>query len=92
MRTLEDYTKIIDVTLLHGGFLVLAEVVVKYNRHEYKFTSCNWRACNRLGKQGYVDNKVRLYGYSLKGAYEAFYKEFAKLHKVHSDKLTAIIR
>ena len=91
MRTLEDYTKNVEVKLLEGGFIIFAEVVVKYNRHLYKFNSYNWRACNRLGKRDCVNDKVQLYGYSLKGAYEAFYKEFAKLHKVHSDKLSAII-
>lgn len=91
MRTLEDYIKLIEVTFKSDGFEVFADVVVRYNRHRYKFTSGNWRACNRIGKQGCVRDKVHIYGYSLKGAYEAFYKEFAKLHKVHSDKLTAIL-
>lgn len=91
MRTLEDYTKLIEVSLKSVGFEVVAEVVVTYYRHRYMFTSSNWRAINRIGKRDCVHDKVHLYGYSLKGAYEAFYKEFAKLHKVHSDKLTAII-
>lgn len=90
MRTLENYTRNVEVTLLEGGFICFAEVVVRYNRRLYKFHSYNWRACNRIGKRDSVHDKVTLYGYSLKGAYEAFYKEFAKLHKVHSDKLTAI--
>ena len=92
MRTLEDYIKNVEVTLKTYGFENFAEVVVKYNRHTYQFTSGNWRACYRIEKKSLVQGKVQLYGYSLKGAYEAFYKEFAKLHKVHSDKLTAIIR
>lgn len=92
MRTLEDYTKNIEVSLLHGDFIVLAEVIVTYNRHRFSFMSHNWQACNRIKVRDCVNDKVRLYGYSLKGAYEAFYKEFTKLHKVHSDKLTAIIR
>lgn len=90
MRTLEDYIKLIEVTFKSDGFEVFAEVIVRYNRHRYKFASGNWRACNRISKQGCVHDKVALYGYSLKGAYEAFYKEFAKLRKVHSNKLTAI--
>ena len=92
MRTLEDYTKLIEVAFKSDGFEVSAEVVVKYNRHFYKFASSNWRACNRIGKRYCIRASVQLYGYTLKGAYEAFYKEFAKLHKAHSDKLTAIIR
>ena len=91
MRTLEDYIKVIEVTFKSDGFEVFAEVIVRYNRHRYKFTSGNWRACNRIGKRDCVHDKVQLYGYSLKGAYEAFYKEFAKLHKANSDKLSAII-
>lgn len=92
MKTLEDYIKKVEVSLKRDGFEVFAEVVVTYNRHKYKFASGNWRACNRIEKRDYVNDKVHLYGYSLKGAYEAFYKEFAKLHMVHSDKLTAINR
>lgn len=92
MRTLEDYTKLIEVTFKSNGFEVFAEVIVRYNRHRYKFTSGNWRAGNRLRKRDCVHDKVTLYGYSLKGAFEAFYKEFTQLHKVHSDKLTTIIR
>ena len=92
MRTLEDYIKLIEVTFKSDGFEVFAEVIVTYNRHRYSFMSNNWHACNRIKKRDCVNDKVLLYGYSLKGAYEAFYKEFAKLHKAHSDKLTAIIR
>lgn len=92
MRTLEDYIQNIEVSFKSENFEPLAEVVIKYNRHRYKFTSNNCLACYRLLKKNYVNNKVHLYGYSLKGAYEAFYKEFAKLHKLHSDKLTEIIR
>lgn len=88
MRTLEDYTQNIKV----GGFGVIVEVEVKYNRHLFKFTSNNSQAYYRLMKKKYVNDKVQLYGYTLKGAYEAFYKEFAKLHKFRSDKLTEIIR
>lgn len=91
MRTLEDYIKYVEVSFKSDGFEVFAEVIVSYNRHQYKFSSHNWRACNRISKRESVHDKVSLYGYSLKGAYEAFYQEFAKLHKVHSDKLTAII-
>lgn len=91
MRTLEDYTQSIDVSYRSEGFKGFADIVVKYNRHIYKFTSDNLRAYGRLKKKNFVNNKVHLYGYSLKGAYEAYYKEFAKLHKEHSDKLTAII-
>lgn len=92
MRTLEDYIKNVEVLSVSDDLGRHVEVVVRYNRHQYKFTSGNWRAYNRLGKQVCVHNKVQLYGYSLKGAYEAFYKEFDKLHKFHSDKLTEIIR
>lgn len=91
MRTLEDYTKIIEVSFKSGSFGMIAEVIVKYNRHQFQFTSNNWRAYQRIKRQDFVHDKERLYGYSLKEAYEAFYKEFAKLHKVHSDKLTTII-
>lgn len=92
MRTLEDYSQNIKVSNKVGGFGVIVEVEVKYNRHLYKFESNNWQAYNRLRRKDYVNDKVQVYGYSHKGAYEAFYKEFAKLHKVHSDKLTEIIR
>lgn len=92
MRTLEDYMRNIEVSSLFGSFAMNAEVVVKYNRHEYKFKSCNWQAFQRIRRKKYVHDKAQLYGYTLKGAYEAFYKEFAKLHKFHSDKLTEIIR
>lgn len=91
MRTLEDFTKNVEVTP-NGNFGLIAKVVVKYNRHLYEFKSQNWRALQRIRRQNSVQVKMRLYGYSLKGAYEAFYKEFVKLHKVHSDKLSAIIR
>ena len=90
MRTLEDYTKLVKVSSKSGSFGIFAEVVVAYNRHRYKFTSENWRAFLRIRRQGCVQDKVQLYGYSLKGAYEALYKEFAKLHQVQSDRLTAI--
>lgn len=92
MRTLEDYTQNIEIPNKVGGFGVIVEIVVKYNRHLYKFESYNWQACNRVWRKDYFNDKVQVYGYTLKGAYEAFYKEFAKLHKVHSDKLTEIIR
>lgn len=91
MRTLEDYAQVIEVSCKSENYEVYAEVVVTYNRHRYKFISGNWRAIKRLGMREHVHNKVLLYGYSLKGAYEAFYKEFTKLRIVHSDKLTAII-
>lgn len=91
MRTLEDYTRAVEVSP-NGSFGLIAKVEVKYNRHQYEFKSDNWRALQRIRRQGSVNNKAHLYGYSLKGAYEAFYKEFAKLHKFHSDKLTEIIR
>lgn len=78
MRTLEDYTRLIEVSFKSDGFEVIAKVVVTYNRHRYMFTSSNWRACNRIGMRDNVGDKVRLYGYSLKGAYDAFYKEFKK--------------
>lgn len=92
MRTIEDYIKNVEVSIKSDCFEVFAEVVVTYKRHKYKFTSNNSQAYYRLMKKKYVNNKVHLYGYTLKGAYEAFYKEFAKLHKVHSDKLTEIIQ
>lgn len=92
MRTLEDYANNVEVTVKSYGFENFAEVIVRYNRHCYMFVSNNWRAGYRLGKRGLVNDKVQIYGYSLKGAYEAFYKEFAKLRKEHSDKLSAIIR
>lgn len=94
MRTLEDYVQNIEVSFKSDGneFFAEVEVVVKYNRHQLKFISNNCLAYYRLLKKNFVNNKVQLYGYTLKGAYEAFYKEFAKLHKVHSDKLTEIIR
>lgn len=92
MRTLEDYTKLIEVSFRSSNFIYLVDVVVKYNRHVFKFPSKNCQAYYRIRKKNFVNDKVQLYGYSLKGAYEAFYKEFAKLHKVHSDKLTEIIR
>lgn len=91
MRTLKDYAMNVEVSSKSDGFGRHIEVIVRYNRHQYKFTSGNWHAYNRLGKQVFVNDKMQLYGYTLKGAYEAFYKEFAKLHRVHSDKLTAII-
>ena len=91
MRTLEDYTRNVEVTP-SGNFGLIAKVVVKYNRHLYEFKSQNWQAVQRIRRQSSVQDKMQLYGYSLKGAYEAFYKEFAKLHKVHSDELTAIFR
>ena len=92
MRTLEDYTKIVEASFKSSEFGVYVEVIVRYKRHRYKFTSNNWQACNRLGKQAFVQSKMQLYGYTLKGAYEAFYREFAKLRRVRSDKLTEIIR
>lgn len=92
MRTLEDYAQNIEVSYKSEGFEVYADVIVKYNRHIYKFTSNNTRAYYRLRKKDFVNDKVQLYGYTFKGAYEAFYKEFAKLHKEHSDKLAEIIR
>lgn len=92
MRTLEDYTQNIEVTFKSEGLKVFADVVVKYNRHLFKFTSNNMQAYYRLSKKKFVNDKVQLYSYTLKGAYEAFYKEFAKLHKEHSDKLTEIFR
>lgn len=92
MRTLRDYTQNIDVSYRSEGYKGFADIVVKYNRHIYKFTSDNLRAYGRLKKKNFVNDKVQLYGYSLKGAYEAYYKEFAKLHKVHSDKLNEIIQ
>lgn len=92
MRTLEDYTQNIEVSNKVGGFGIIIDVIVKYNRHLYKFESSNWRAFNRIRRKDCVNDKVHVYGYSHKGAYEAFYKEFAKLHKEHSDKLAEIIR
>lgn len=93
MKTLENYIKNIEVTvLLHSKCLDLYEVKVTYGRKRYKFYSSNWQAGNRIAKRFYVHDRVQLYGYSLKGAFEAFYKEFAKLHKEHSDELATIIR
>lgn len=91
MRTLKDYTQSIEVSYRSEGCKGFADIVVKYNRHIYKYTSDNLRAFGRIKKKNFVNDKVQLYGYTLKGAYEAYYKEFAKLHKEHSDKLTDII-
>lgn len=59
-------------------FGVEYEIHVEYNRNEYWFRSTNWMAANRISKHGHVHNKVTMYGYTLKGAYDAFYKEFKK--------------
>lgn len=94
MRTLEEYIKNIEISFKSDGidFVAEVEVVVKYNRHLYKFISNNCLAYYRMLKKNFVNDKVRLYGYTHKSAYEEYYKEFAKLHKQHSDKLAEIIR
>lgn len=82
MRTLKEISKIIQIGSLPNrtqyNFCVGYEIHVIYNRNKYWFRSSNWQAANRISRRKVVNDKVTMYGYTLKGAYEAFYKEFKK--------------
>lgn len=78
MRTLQNLYEYIHVERMTFDNDVMFKVKVLFNRKQYVFLSRNWMAYNRIQKQGKVSVRVTIYGYSMKGAYEAFYNEFKK--------------
>lgn len=78
MRTLQNLYEYMRVERTSLDCCVMFSVTVLFNRKQYHFLSKNWMAYNRIQKQDIVTDRVTLYGYSLKGAYEAFYNEFKK--------------
>lgn len=80
MRTFQNLCEIMRVERVKEDlpYLCQVEVHVLFNGKQYYFLSNNTMACNRIEKASIVSNKIRLYGYTLKGAYDAFYKEFKK--------------
>lgn len=84
MRTLQNLFEFMRIERSVGQlpFNCLVKVVVLYNRKQYRFFSDNLRACYRIDKQEIVSDRVNLYGYTLKGAYLAFYCEFKKRRAV----------
>ena len=59
---------------LEGG----DKVAILYRNHQYLFHSDKWLAICRYRKCELVNDRVKLYGYSLKEALETLYKEFLK--------------
>lgn len=57
-----------------GGY----EVVIIYRNHQYLFFTNKQLAVNRYRKCHLVNDRVKLYGYSLKEALQTLYKEFLK--------------
>lgn len=80
MRTLQSLFEFMRVERVKEEipYLCQIKVHVLFNRKQYYFLSNNTMACNRIEKASIVSNKIRLYGYTLKGAYDAFYREFKK--------------
>lgn len=54
------------------------EVVILYRNHQYLFRTNKQQAVNRYWKCTKVNDRVKLYGYSLKEALQTLYKEFLK--------------
>lgn len=80
MRTLQNLYEFMRIERVKEQvpYDCLIKVIVQFNRKQYKFMSNNTRACARIEKAAIVSNKIRLYGYTLKGAYDAYYSEFKK--------------
>lgn len=78
MRTLQNLYEYMRVERMTFDNDVMFKVTVLFNRKQYRFLSRNWMAYNRIQKQDKVSDRVTIYGYSMKGAYEAFYNEFKK--------------
>lgn len=78
MRTFLNLYENIRVERMTFDYGVMFKVTILFNRKQYRFLSRNWKAFNRIHNQDIVNDRVTLYDYSLKGAYEAFYKEFKK--------------
>lgn len=53
-------------------------VVIIYRNHQYIFSTDKQLAVNRFWKYHIVNDRVKLYGYSLKEALQTLYKEFLK--------------
>lgn len=75
MRTLSEMEEII--TIIPSGHW-RCSIHIKYNRHEYQFFSYNYQALSRYMRKNLVNNKVRFNGYTLMGAYMAWYNEFLR--------------
>lgn len=63
---------------LEGG----DKVAILYRNHQYLFHSDKWQAICRFMKWGLINDRVKLYGYSLKEALQTLYKEFLKKKKL----------
>lgn len=80
MRTLQNLYEFMRIERVYYPFPIgcRVKVVVQFNRKQYRFLSNNTMACSRIEKAAIVSNKIRLYGYTLKGAYDSYYSEFKK--------------
>lgn len=54
------------------------EISIIYRNHQYIFSTDKQFAVNRFWKFHIVNDRVKLYGYSLKEALQTLYKEFLK--------------